>query len=105
MINVPLAAKTNGAVFRKAIETEFLPALQFFKPDMLFISAGFDAHLEDPLADLGLIEDDYAWISQYFTDFAAKNCQSRLVSVLEGGYNLHNLSSSVLAFLKPLSHS
>lgn len=105
MINVPLAAKTNGAVFRKAIETEFLPALQLFKPDMLFISAGFDAHLEDPLADLGLIEDDYAWISQYFTDFAAKNCQSRLVSVLEGGYNLHNLSSSVLAFLKPLSHS
>ena len=105
MINVPLAAKTNGAVFRKAIETEFLPALQLFKPDMLFISAGFDAHLEDPLADLGLIEDDYAWISHYFTDFAAKNCQSRLVSVLEGGYNLHNLSSSVLAFLKPLSHS
>ena len=105
MINVPLAAKTNGAAFRKAVETEFLPALQLFKPDMLFISAGFDAHLEDPLADLGLIEDDYAWISQYFTDFAAKNCQSRLVSVLEGGYNLHNLSSSVLAFLKPLSHS
>ena len=105
MINVPLAAKTNGAAFRKAVETEFLPALQLFKPDMLFISAGFDAHLEDPLADLGLIEDDYAWISQYFTDFAAKNCQSRLVSVLEGGYNLHILSSSVLAFLKPLSHS
>jgi acetoin utilization deacetylase AcuC-like enzyme len=104
MINVPLAAKTNGAAFRKVVETEFLPALERFKPDMLFISAGFDAHLEDPLADLGLVESDYAWISQYFTEFSAKNCHNRVISVLEGGYNLQKLPSSVLAFLKPLSN-
>ena len=103
IINVPLPAGTDGETFRKAVSGRWLPALERFQPEMLFISAGFDAHWEDDMAMFKLREPDYAWVTQQLKDVAEKYAQGRIVSVLEGGYELHALGRSVAAHIKVLS--
>ena len=102
IINTPLKAGTTGVQFRRAVEAGWLPALQAHRPDMLFISAGFDAHRDDPLGQLLLDETDYAWVSSLITDAAAGSANGRIVSTLEGGYNLSALARSVGAYLEVL---
>jgi acetoin utilization deacetylase AcuC-like enzyme len=103
IINVPLPAGTDGEAFRKAVTERWLPALERFRPEMLFISAGFDAHREDDMAMFKLSEPDYAWVTQQLKDVAERHAQGRIVSVLEGGYELHALGRSVAAHIKVLS--
>src|ERR1700726_332199 len=103
MINVPLAEGSGGAAAKQAIEAQWLPALESFKPEMIFISAGFDAHREDLLGGMALVEDDYAWITREMMAVAARHSQQRMVSMLEGGYNLSALGRSVVAHVKTLS--
>jgi acetoin utilization deacetylase AcuC-like enzyme len=92
--NAPLRAGDSSAQFREAMEGRVLPALDNFRPDLLIISAGFDAHRDDPLANIGLVEDDYGWVTYKLADIAHKHCNGRIVSVLEGGYNLNALARS-----------
>ncbi|HMC13728.1 MAG TPA: histone deacetylase family protein [Gallionellaceae bacterium] len=103
IINVPLPAGTGGAAFREAVTKYWLPALERFQPEMLFFSAGFDAHRDDDMAQFNLLEVDYTWVTQQIKDVAKKFCRGRIVSVLEGGYELNALGRSVLAHLKVLS--
>lgn len=103
IINVPLPAGTGGAGFREAVTRHWLPALERFRPEFLLISAGFDAHRDDDMAMLALTEADYAWVTQELKAVAAQYAQRRIVSVLEGGYELHALGRSALAHLKVLS--
>jgi acetoin utilization deacetylase AcuC-like enzyme len=100
---VPLPAGTDGAAFRQAVSERWLPALERFQPEMLFISAGFDAHWEDDMAMFRLKEDDYTWVTQQIKDVAEKYARGRIVSALEGGYELHALGRSVAAHIKALS--
>ncbi|WP_064572960.1 histone deacetylase family protein [Cupriavidus gilardii] len=102
MANIPLPAYTNGLAVREVVETIWMPRLQAFRPQMLFISAGFDAHREDDLGQMGLVEQDYAWITAELMTLARQHAQGRIVSCLEGGYNLSALGRSVLAHLKVL---
>src|SRR6202521_1805605 len=103
MINVPLAAGSDGAAARQAIEAQWLPALADFQPEMIFISAGFDAHREDLLGGMALVEADYAWITREMMALAARHSQQRIVSMLEGGYNLSALGRSAVAHVKTLT--
>src|SRR5580700_2900920 len=103
MINVPLAEGSDGAAAKKAVETAWLPALEKFKPEMILISAGFDAHREDLLGGMALVEGDYAWITGELMAVAARHSQRRIVSMLEGGYNLSALGRSAVAHVKTLS--
>ena len=103
MVNIPLAAYSGGVEFRAAVETWWLPALEKFKPEMLFISAGFDAHREDDLAMMKLVEADYTWVTQQLRQVAERHAGGRIVSLLEGGYNLHALGRSAAVHLKVLS--
>ena len=103
MINVPMPAKSNGEDFKKVFNTIFKPAVDAFKPDIIFISAGFDAHVNDPLADCALTMNDYSWISDFIKNLAKIHCQHRLISSLEGGYHLPSLSLSALAHIKELN--
>ena len=103
MVNVPLPAYTRGGEVREIIEAMWLPALERFKPQMIFISAGFDAHRDDDLGQLGLVEADYEWITLKLKDVAERHAQGRIVSVLEGGYNLHALARSVGVHLRALA--
>jgi acetoin utilization deacetylase AcuC-like enzyme len=103
MINVPLPAGSDGAAAKKAVETQWLPALETFKPEMIFISAGFDAHREDLLGGMALVEDDYAWMTGELMALAARHSQQRIVSMLEGGYNLAALGRSAVAHVKTLA--
>jgi acetoin utilization deacetylase AcuC-like enzyme len=103
MVNIPLAAGSNGEKFRSAVSEYWLPALETFKPQMLFISAGFDAHRDDDLAALNLVESDYAWVTERIKEVADNYAQGRIVSALEGGYELHALGRSVAAHIKVLS--
>ncbi len=102
MVNVPLAAYSGGAEFRAAVERFWLPALRAFEPEMLFVSAGFDAHREDDMAMLNLVEADYAWVTGQITEVARRSAAGRIVSVLEGGYALSALGRSVAAHIKVL---
>ena len=102
IINVPLPAGTSGAVFRAAVTERWLPALERFQPQMLFISAGFDAHREDDMGGFGLREADYAWVTEQIKELAARHASGRIVSVLEGGYALHALGRSATAHIKVL---
>ena len=79
---------------REAIEAQWLPALEAFRPEMIFISAGFDAHREDDLGQLGMTEADYRWVTEQLLQLADRHCQGRIVSCLEGGYNLSALARS-----------
>jgi acetoin utilization deacetylase AcuC-like enzyme len=103
MCNVPLAAGTRGEGFRQAVTDIWLPRLHDFQPEMIFISAGFDAHREDDMASLGLVEDDYAWVTAQIKHVAAATAHGRIVSMLEGGYALSALGRSVVAHLRVLA--
>ena len=103
MVNIPLAAYSGGAQFRDAVENAWLPALDRFEPQMLFVSAGFDAHRDDEMASLALSESDYAWVTQQIVDVAKRYADGRIVSTLEGGYNLQALARSVAAHLRGLA--
>ncbi|MGY6704548.1 histone deacetylase family protein [Roseinatronobacter sp.] len=102
VINVPLAPGTDGATFRRVYEDIVLPQLDRFAPELVLISAGFDAHRDDPLAQLELSEQDFAWVTGALCDIAARHCDGRVVSVLEGGYDLRALSTSVAAHVAVL---
>jgi len=102
IVNVPLAAGDRGDVFRGGLRDEILPALTAFKPDFIIISAGFDAHKDDPLGQLGLSETDFAWATSAIMDVARDVCGGRVVSVLEGGYNLDALADCVTAHVETL---
>jgi len=103
MVNLPVAPYTRGPVVREMIEAHWMPALEEFRPEMVFISAGFDAHREDDLGQLGLVEADYAWITERIKQVAARHAQGRIVSCLEGGYALDALARSVGEHLKVLA--
>jgi len=103
MVNIPLAAYSGAAQFRDAVTTHWLPALERFRPQMVFISAGFDAHREDDMASLALVEADYAWVTEVLAGVADRHAQGRVLSMLEGGYALHALGRSVASHLKVLS--
>jgi acetoin utilization deacetylase AcuC-like enzyme len=103
MVNVPLPPYTRGAEVREIVEAMWLPALERFKPQMVFISAGFDAHRDDDLGQLGLVEADYEWLTLKIKDVADRHARGRIVSVLEGGYNLQALARSVGVHLRVLA--
>jgi len=103
IVNVPLAAGTRGTEFREAVTQHWLPALDRFQPEFLFVSAGFDAHYEDDMGGLALKEADYLWITETLKQVAKKHAQGRIVSVLEGGYALHALGRCVMTHIKSLS--
>ncbi len=103
LVNVPVPAYTKGEQVRDLIEAHWLPRLDVYKPEMIFISAGFDAHREDDLGQLGLVEQDYAWITQRIKDVARRHAKGRIVSCLEGGYNLSALGRSVEAHIRVLA--
>jgi acetoin utilization deacetylase AcuC-like enzyme len=103
MINIPLDAGSGGAAAKKALETHWLPALERFKPQMIFISAGFDAHKEDLLGGMALVEADYAWMTRELKRLASRHSQGRIVSMLEGGYNLSALGRSAVAHVRALT--
>ena len=102
IVNVPLPAGTDGQVFRAAVETHWLPRLETFQPELILISAGFDAHIEDEMADLRLMEQDFAWVTREIKTIANKYAKGRIVSTLEGGYALPALGRSVAAHLDAL---
>ncbi len=102
IFNAPLQPGDDGDDFRAAYETRILPALDAFAPDFLLVSAGFDAHLKDPLAQLRLVEADFAWITGKLLEAAAKHCDGKLVSTLEGGYDLEALASSTAVYVDTL---
>lgn len=103
IINVPLPAMTDGAGFRKAVQRFWIPALEKFKPQMVFVSAGFDAHRDDPLAYLKLDDEDYRWVTEELVDIAARHAQGRVVSTLEGGYNTDALGRCVVEHVRVLA--
>jgi len=103
MVNLPVPAYTRGMEVRELIETYWIPRLEAFRPEMLFVSAGFDAHREDDLGQLGLTEQDFAWITSRIKDIARKHARGRIVSSLEGGYNLDALGRSVEAHVRVLA--
>lgn len=105
MHNVPVPALTDGAFIRSLVEQDWLPALHAHQPQMIFISAGFDAHREDPIGQLRLVEDDYAWMTERIMQIAKRYAQGRIVSCLEGGYNLSALGRSVAAHVRALSET
>lgn len=100
IINVPLPAGTTSEQYRQAVIAHCLPALNQFKPQLMLFSAGFDAHTDDNLAQLNLVEADYTWITEEILTLADKYAQGRIISTLEGGYDLDALASSVIAHLK-----
>ena len=104
-IFVPLAAGTDGAQYRKAFTKHVIPALERFRPELIFISAGFDAHVGDPLAGLALEDEDYAWLTERIVSAANASAEGRVISVLEGGYNLAALRSATLSHLQALADS
>ena len=97
IVNAPLAPRTGSEVFRDAFLSQILPAVNDFAPDLIIISAGFDAHHRDPLAEINLTEDDFDWATGKLMDSAARHADGRLVSLLEGGYDLQGLAFSVAA--------
>ncbi len=103
MVNVPVPPYTRGGELRETIESHWIPALDAFAPQMIFISAGFDAHREDDLGQLGLVEADYEWITRRLLAVAERHAGGRVVSCLEGGYNLSALARSVAAHLRVLA--
>jgi acetoin utilization deacetylase AcuC-like enzyme len=102
IVNVPLAPNSGTVPFQRAFNEFILPALEDFRPDFLLVSAGFDAHRRDPLAQLDLTEADYSWVTQILARCAARHCKGRLVSVLEGGYDLGALGASAAAHVRAL---
>jgi acetoin utilization deacetylase AcuC-like enzyme len=105
IVNAPLRSGDGGEAFRQAFESVILPRLREFKPDFLVISAGFDAHTRDPLANLNLVEADYTWVTKKLMEIADASAQGRIVSMLEGGYDLQGLANSAAAHVTALMGS
>jgi acetoin utilization deacetylase AcuC-like enzyme len=103
IINVPLPAMTDGRGFREAVERFWIPALDAFGPQMVFVSAGFDAHRDDPLAYLKLDDEDYRWVTERLVDVADRHAKGRVVSTLEGGYNTAALGRCVVEHVRVLA--
>jgi acetoin utilization deacetylase AcuC-like enzyme len=104
IVNAPLRAGDGGEQFKQAMETTILPRLKGFGPELVIISAGFDAHTRDPLANLNFVEADYTWATQKLMEVADASAEGRVVSLLEGGYDLEGLSRSVAAHVNALMH-
>jgi acetoin utilization deacetylase AcuC-like enzyme len=102
IVNVPLRAGDGSEIFREAFETAVLPRVTGFQPDLIVISAGFDAHWRDPLANLNLVEADFAWATQELMEIADRHANGRVVSLLEGGYDLQGLAHSAAAHVMAL---
>jgi acetoin utilization deacetylase AcuC-like enzyme len=100
VVNSPLAGGTGSAGFREAVERDWLPRLEAFEPELILISAGFDGHQADDMGGLNLVDSDYAWVTRRLCEQAERSAQGRIVSSLEGGYELHALARSVEAHLK-----
>ena len=105
IVNTPLPAGTRGLEFRNALERDWLPALDGFKPQLILVSAGFDGHARDPLGDFLLTEDDFAWVTGLIADAADRYAEGRIVSVLEGGYDLVALARCVAVHVEGLRAS
>ena len=103
LVNVPLPAYSKGEAVRAAVQEHWLPRLEAFAPEMVFISAGFDAHREDEMGQMGLVEADYAWMTEQIKAVAARHAKGRIVSCLEGGYHLDALARSVAAHIRVLA--
>lgn len=103
MLNVPVQAYTAGPAVRSIVLDQWLPRLEAHRPELVLISAGFDAHREDDMAQMGLVESDYAWITEQLVQVAERHAQGRIVSTLEGGYNLSALGRSVVAHIRALA--
>ncbi|MES2582006.1 MAG: histone deacetylase family protein [Pseudomonadota bacterium] len=103
LVNVPVPAYTKGPQVRELVETFWLPRLEAYKPEMIFISAGFDAHRLDDMGQMGLVEADYAWMTERIKAVAQRHAKGRIVSCLEGGYNLDALAQSVEAHIRVLA--
>jgi acetoin utilization deacetylase AcuC-like enzyme len=103
MLNIPVPAYTKGMDVRELVDTYWVPRLEEFKPEMIFISAGFDAHREDDMGQMGLTEQDYAWITDRIRTIALRHAKGRIVSCLEGGYSLSALGRSVEAHIRVLA--
>lgn len=102
MVNVGLPSRSGGDKFREAVTNQWLPALDAFKPEVIYISAGFDGHREDDMGNLGLVEADYEWVTRQLMNVAKRHCQGRIISCLEGGYVMSPLARSVAAHVKVL---
>lgn len=102
MVNVGMPSRSGSDLFREAVTTHWLPALDAFQPQLIYISAGFDAHREDDMGNLGLVEADYEWVTRQLMNVAQRHCQGRMISCLEGGYVLSPLARSVAAHIKVL---
>jgi acetoin utilization deacetylase AcuC-like enzyme len=102
VVNVPLAAFAGSAEFRRGMKDFILPAVESFAPDLLMISAGFDAHRRDPLAHINLEAEDFAWATRELMAVARRHCNGRIVSVLEGGYSMDGLAESLAAHVREL---
>jgi acetoin utilization deacetylase AcuC-like enzyme len=94
-VNVPLEATATGSEFRAAVVEHWLPALEDFRPEMIFVSAGFDAHVDDDMSNVNLTDADFRWVTERIVDVAAKSASGRIVSALEGGYELASLARCV----------
>jgi len=103
IVNIPLAAGTDGPAFRRAVERRWRDALDAFAPQLVLVSAGFDAHRDDPIGGLALTEGDYTWVTEFIVSVAEAHAQGRVVSTLEGGYDLRALARSVAAHLRALN--
>ena len=103
IINVPLPAMTDGRGFRAAVERFWMPALEAYKPQFIFVSAGFDAHRDDPLAYLKLGDEDYRWVTEKLVDVADRHAEGRVVSTLEGGYDIDALGRCVVEHVRVLA--
>ncbi|MFM6985533.1 MAG: histone deacetylase family protein, partial [Hydrogenophaga sp.] len=103
LVNLPVPAYTKGMDIRELVDMMWLPRLDAHKPQMLFISAGFDAHREDDMGQLGLVENDYIWITERLMEVARRHARGRIVSCLEGGYDLSSLARSVEAHVRVLA--
>jgi acetoin utilization deacetylase AcuC-like enzyme len=103
MVNIPVDAYTMGDALRHLVSDVWMPRLEAFKPQFVFISAGFDAHKEDDMGQLGMVEADYAWITEQIMQLAEHTANGRVVSFLEGGYNLSALGRSAVAHIRALA--
>ena len=102
MVNVGLPSRSGSDAFRAAVTSQWIPALDAFAPELIYISAGFDGHREDDMGNLGLVEADYAWVTQQIMAVARRHCKGRVIFCLEGGYVLNPLARSVAAHIKVL---
>lgn len=102
IINVPLDPQTNGEIFREKVAAAWFDRIKAFEPELIFFSAGFDAHAKDLIANVSLQKEDYAWITHRIADFAREFCQGRMISVLEGGYSLNALAECVPAHVNAM---